>query len=1054
MEIPVLVRKLNKRVLGAFFILALGMLYFSGKYLYENYDAYRDLRSAQQAVDYFTYDARLAQAVQKERGLMLACALYPQFCGEAAQQQHRTDEARAAYFRVLRWKNIVKLEDVDRILKSLDLLERLRLQSGKHSGDPLKIFGQYSQVSRTLIHSIDPILEDLGNRSYLGNLLLFKTLLDLIELEGRERALLMSLHGPQGRNPEVERQLQNNENRLNAVWNSVRLTLSKPMKVDFRRIVPFAVQRHYEEIRRKMLKAESSDLRLKRMWWKTATNYINRLYRFEDRVLEGVNEARAAYERRIRETLFEGLLFLGVLFLFLAVYLQKIRQTFEEVMQRIRRIVFERRLAAVYGDFSENSLQIHNRSALLYSLAQAFSRLEIFNLLYLEEAQSGQIIVSENIPVKHLEKRPPELRQAAKETLESGKYQISSFHSLDSDDEREEISFGVFPIRDHDTPEYLLYFVLREGERFDEVLTSMILRMIEVTESVLKRIWEEKAVVEMKEQLRLYRTAFDAQEAIVITDRHGEIVQVNKAFEQITGYSRDEVLGKTPAIMKSGRHDESFYRRMWEAIKQKGHWKGEIYNRRKDGTIYPEMLSITAIRNTQGEITNYVSHFFDISDLKEAYAESQYRAHHDPLTELFNRMKLKEELELIWNMARKEGFYNAFFFIDLDNFKQINDSYGHAVGDKVIIEVARRLKEVAREGDITARISGDEFALILTHLGKEQEIATHNAALLAEKLVTGYTEPYREEGLEIPISYSIGINLFPNAQSTPDEVVEQADLAMYHSKKGGKNRFTFYNEQLDRESRKFLLMRSEFDKGLKNNEFIVRYQPKVSLKSGEVVGLEALTVWDSSSFGLIEPEKFLGYAYGNRLLYQFTEYVIRQVLEALEQWEKEGIAPLVSINLPAEQFNNVAFMNEIYEMVHGKYTNQIMFEIVEDALVKDSRNAIETIEKFRKIGILFSIDDFGTGYSSFNYLKLLPADELKIDRSFVINIFEENNNIIVRKIVELAKIFGFSVTAEGVESEETVTFLREIGCDNYQGYYFSRAVYCEEVPHVYASHKK
>lgn len=1048
MEIPRLVRKFKKRLFIAFLIIAVGMLYFAGEYLFENYRTYRDLRSAEQTVDYLALDARLIQSVQKERGLTLACALYPPFCGEALRQRQETDRAREAYYRVLQRKNIAKIEDVDRLLANLDRLEILRKESEKHKKDPLDIFEKYSQISRTLIRSIDPILEE-KNRAYLSKLLLFKSLLDLIELEGRERALVMSLHSNKNENSRIQRQLQINENRLQATWDTVHLALPKRMKVLFRRIVPFALQQRYEAMHRQMLSATNSDWLLKRRWWKLATAFIDRLYRFEDQVLDSINEERTAYEQRIKETLFEGILFLGVLILFLLVLLRKVGILFDGIMGQIRKISFERRLATVYGDFSETSLQVHTRSALFHSLAQSLSRLEIFKFLYLEEESGGKIVVSENVPVKRLQERPPQLHQVAEEVLQSKKHRIISVDIADSDLYEDVDKLGVFPIIEKEKVHYLLYLFLRRGEGSGEALTSTILKMIEATEFALERIREEEAIKKMKKQLRLYGTAFDAQEAILITNQYGEILKVNKAFEKITGYTEEEVRGKTPAIMKSGRHDEKFYKKMWEEIKRNGYWKGEIYNRRKDGTIYPEILSITAIRDSQGNVSNYVSHFFDISDLKKAYAESQYRAHHDPLTDLFNRMKLREELELIWELSGKEEFYNAFFFIDLDNFKQINDSYGHAVGDKVIIEVARRLREVAREQDVTARISGDEFALILADLGKDQDIATHNAALLAEKLVTRYTDPYRGEGLEIPISYSIGINLFPNGQSGPDQVVEQADLAMYHSKKSGKNRFTFYNDQLDRESRKFLLMRSEIDKGLKNREFIVRYQPKVSLKNGTVVGLEALTIWDSSSFGLMEPEKFLRYAYGNRLLYLFTEYVIRRVLEAFEQWEKQDIAPRVSINLPTEQFNNITFMNEIYGLIKGKYAPQIMLEIVEDALIKDSKSAIETIEKFRKIGVLFSIDDFGTGYSSFNYLKLLPADELKIDRSFVMNIFEEKNNEIVRKIVELAKIFGFSVTAEGVETKEAVTFLQEIGCDNYQGYYFSKAVNMDKIPRFF-----
>lgn len=1050
MEIPQLVRKLKGRLLLAFLIAVAGILYFAGEYLSDNYHSYRELKNVQRAVDYLAVDARLIQAIQKERGMTLACSLYPQFCTQADRQRQRTDRAREEYLQILQRESIAKVEDVERLLSALDRLEILRKESHGATEDPLRIFEDYSRINRTLIHSIDPVLETLGDRTYLGNLLLFKTLIDLIELEGKERALLMSLYGPQGKNPKIERQLLINENRLNATWETVHLALSKPMQVRFRRIVPFSLQRHYDEMRRSMKRPDHSDLKSKNRWWKMATAFIDRLYLFEDSVLKNIDEERASYERRIQGTLLKGVLFLGVLVFLLAFFLRRITEFFDRILAKIRHVAFERRLASVVGDFCESSLQISNRSNLFHSLAQALARLEYFRFFWIEELPDDRIVVSENISIKRLQKEWPSLfRQSAQEVAKSGKSLILPLHMVEPELFREVEFLGIFPLLKDEAPAYLLYLFIPRGRRFDQGVKDAVLKMIDAAQLALERIAEEESVKEMKKELSLYGTAFDSQEAILITDRHGEIIKVNKAFERITGYTRDEVLGKTPSIIKSGRHDESFYRQMWEEIKNKGYWKGEIYNRRKDGSIYPEILSITAIRDSEGEVCNYVSHFFDISDLKQAYAESQHRAHHDPLTDLYNRMKLKEELELIWELGIKEEFFSAFFFIDLDNFKQINDSYGHAVGDKVIVEVARRLREAARERDVTARISGDEFALILVDLGEDPHIATHNAALLADKLVKQYTEPFREDGLEIPISFSIGINLFPNGQSAPEQVVEQADLAMYHSKKSGKNRFTFYNEDFDRESQKFLLMRSEIEKGIKNGEFVVRYQPKVSLKDGRIVGLEALTIWNSSSFGLMGPEKFLQYAYGNRLLYLFTKYVVEQVLESLKSWEKLEINTCVSINLPTEQFNNAAFMDELYEMVRGEYASRIMFEIVEDALIKDSSRAIETIEKFRKIGVLFSIDDFGTGYSSFNYLKTLPADELKIDRGFVIDIFQENNNEIVRKIVELGKIFGFNVTAEGVESEKTVEFLREIGCDNYQGYYFSKAVERDEIPRFF-----
>ena len=700
----------------------------------------------------------------------------------------------------------------------------------------------------------------------------------------------------------------------------------------------------------------------------------------------------------------------------------------------------DRSLYSIFSEFSENVLHIKNFQTLVNLFAVYLDKTSLFNFLYITDCKGEEIFAVEKIAISYINDKLKELlKDTIQEVSQKRQYKILSVKCKELRLHKVKV-LALFPIVVRKKCNFIL--VIATKQPLSMRVIDFIMRMIDIFEATLWQLDFQQKQQEMQENLALLSHTFDSHEAIVLTDKNGNIVKVNKAFEDITGYKEEEVIGKKPSILKSGKHPKEFYEKMWRDIKEKGHWKGEIYNRKKDGTIYPQILSITAIRNEEGEITNYVSHFFDISDLKKIQEENEKRAMYDLLTEIFNRGKLIEELELIQQTAKKEQFLNAFLFIDLDNFKYINDSYGHTIGDKVLIEVSQRLKRMKKEGDILARISGDEFAFVMVDVGKDLHTASSKAAIMAQKLLDIYDKPVVIDDIEIDISFSIGIYIFPMNEKTPEDIITNADIAMYHSKKSGKRSFSFYDEKLDIEFKQFLIMKKEIEKGLKNREFKVFYQPKIAVSTGEVIGFEALVRWESKAHGLLYPDKFFPYIRGTKLIYDMTLLIVDNVLRDLELMQHYKDIE-ISINISTEQFNNKRFMEELYNKFIDKKGSAIILEIVEDALIRDTEYATQQMKRFQEIGIRIAIDDFGTGYSSLGYLRELPVNEIKIDKGFILHLFENKNDVIVQKIIEIAKIFGYKVTAEGVESERVVQFLRNVGCDYFQGFYFSRAISLE-----------
>ncbi|MDO9012051.1 MAG: EAL domain-containing protein [Gallionella sp.] len=553
---------------------------------------------------------------------------------------------------------------------------------------------------------------------------------------------------------------------------------------------------------------------------------------------------------------------------------------------------------------------------------------------------------------------------------------------------------------------------------------------------------EQRAKIE--EELQLLALTFETQEAVIITDAHARILRVNAAFQTITGYSLDEVRGQNPRILSSGQHDIRFYSAMWAELQAQGKWSGEIWNRRKNGEIYPEWLTITPVRNKAGEICNYVGTFTDIGMRKHAEEEIRQLALYDHLTKLPNRRLLQDRLLLAFNASNRNNNFGAVMFIDLDNFKNINDTKGHDTGDLLLIEVASRLLHCVRESDTVARIGGDEFVLLLTNLGQETNDAITQIEKIAEKILATLRQPYLLIDYEYYCSASMGVSLFKDHQTSVDELFRRADTAMYRAKASGKNTWYFFDPAMQATLEARLAMESALHNAITHNEFRLYFQAQYDTER-RITGAETLLRWQHPQRGLVGPGEFITLAEENGLILPIGQWVLEQACAQLKAWESNPRTHLLklAVNVSAVQFRQTDFV-EIVERAlkqSGAEATRLELELTESLVLDDIEGCIAKMRELKLLGISFSMDDFGTGYSSLSSLKRLPIDQLKIDQSFVRDIASDpDDEAIVRTIIAMAKNLRMEVIAEGVETEGQFAFLKRNGCTAFQGYLLGRPV--------------
>jgi len=547
-------------------------------------------------------------------------------------------------------------------------------------------------------------------------------------------------------------------------------------------------------------------------------------------------------------------------------------------------------------------------------------------------------------------------------------------------------------------------------------------------------------------RLNLASAVFSAaREGIVVTDLEGRVEAVNPAFCQITGYGEAELQGFNLRLLKSGRQDGAFYRQLWRDLLESGHWQGEIWNRRKNGETYPQWLTISTVRDEAHQPVSYVGVFLDLSPIRRSEQKLLHLAHHDPLTDLPNRTLFLARLEHALSLSAREGGSGAVLFLDLDRFKDVNDSLGHPTGDRLLCAVAERLRPCLRESDTLARLGGDEFLLLL-----ETAATPERAAVVAEKLLEQLAAPFPlDDRSEVYVGASIGICLYPADGDNATTLIQHADSALYQAKAAGRHTFRFYSEAQTRQADARLALEAALRRGLEKEEFLLYYQPQVDLRTASLEGVEALVRWRLPGGELVPPARFIPLAEETGLILPLGEWVLRQACRQMQQWVARGL-PIrrVAVNLSSRQFRQADLLQRINAILAetGLAPRYLELEITESLLMDNSAQVDAKLEALEAMGIRLAIDDFGTGYSSLSYLKRFPLHTLKLDRSFIRDIADDPvSSNIVASIIELGQHLDMDILAEGVETDQQRGILLQNGCRTCQGYLFSHPLPAEEL---------
>ena len=568
-----------------------------------------------------------------------------------------------------------------------------------------------------------------------------------------------------------------------------------------------------------------------------------------------------------------------------------------------------------------------------------------------------------------------------------------------------------------------------QGEPFGILVTIRDLSRIRQTQ---EKLFQSQAVFQ------------NTNEGIMIVDVDSRIIAINPAFTRITGYSEQEALGKNPRLLHSGQNDEAFYAELWADLNRTGGWQGEIWNRRKNGEVYPEWLTISTVRDDKDKVVNYIGVFSDISQLKQSQSRLEFLAHHDPLTALPNRLLFSVRAEHAIERSQRSKLITAILFIDLDRFKHINDSLGHTIGDHLLKAVAKRLQTLIRNEDTIARLGGDEFVILLEELHEGED-----AAILADKVKHALITPFHINNYELFVGASIGISLYPLDGKGVEELLRNADSAMYRAKDMGRNTYQFYTQELTAHALEHVVLEAQLRKAIEQDQLRIHYQPQICLINNSVIGVEALVRWQHPEQGLIAPNQFIPVAEDTSLIIPLGEWVLRHACQQAKQWLDAGIEfGQIAVNVAGPQILQSNLVDTVASALNdsGLPPEYLLLEITETFIMDRAKPAIQLLLSLRKMGVSLAIDDFGTGYSSLAYLKELPVNKLKIDKSFITDLPNDDNDAaITRAMIALGDSLLFSIIAEGVETEAQREFLVQEGCEQAQGYLYSKPVPADEL---------
>jgi diguanylate cyclase (GGDEF)-like protein/PAS domain S-box-containing protein len=574
----------------------------------------------------------------------------------------------------------------------------------------------------------------------------------------------------------------------------------------------------------------------------------------------------------------------------------------------------------------------------------------------------------------------------------------------------------------------------------DYIMKGNLARLVPAIERELKEVRARQQHRDAEKQMRKLSSAVEqTADSVTITDPEGNIEYVNAAFSEITGYSKQEAVGRTNRILKSGRHDKEFYAQLWQNLTQGKAFQDIFINRRKDGSLYYEEKSITPLKDDDGVVTHFISTGKDITEQMKTRERLQHLSHHDNLTELPNRSLFMDRLGQAISRARWNGRVVAVLFIDLDRFKNINETLGFDYGDAVLQAVATRLSQSVRDGDTVARLGDDEFAVLLEDVYQKEDIP-----VVVEKIIKSLSQVHILKAHEVFVTTSIGISLYPNDGNDAQTLIQNADVAIHHAKESGNNNYRFYESEMNAQSLYRLNMESSLRKALEREEFVLHYQPQIDLKSGEIIAFEALLRWQHPDLGTVSPVEFIPLLEETGMINQVGRWVLRAACQVCRGWNELGLNDIkVSVNISPVQFEQGDISNIVADVLAetGLEAKHLEIELTETTIMRSPQKTIAVLAELNRMGVTLAIDDFGTGYSSLSYLQKFPIDVLKIDRSFVKDVSANNGDAsIVSAIISMAHSLKLSVVAEGVETEEQLSFLQERDCEIVQGFLFSKPV--------------